>query len=292
MEHTTRKIGPPDRPDWIKVRGLNIDVQRAMAGKLHGSNTVCLSAKCPNIGECFGRGIAAFMIAGTICTRACGFCGVKHGVPEPLDPDEPIRIAGSVHDLGLKYVVITAVTRDDLDDGAAGHFSATVKAIRELNPDTGIEILIPDFGGKREPLQTVLDSRPAILNHNIETVRRLTPVVRSRASYDRSLKLLEMSKRLCPGIPTKSGIMLGLGEEWDEVTTTFQDLLDVGCELVTIGQYLQPRSGQELPVVRYWTPEEFEKLDKTACEMGFSGVASGPFVRSSYFADELAQNLQ
>ena len=263
-----------------------------MAEKLHGCSTVCLSAKCPNIGECFSRGVATFMIAGSICTRSCKFCGVKHGCPEPLDPDEPVRVAEAVRNLGLGFVVVTSVTRDDLPDGAASHYASTIRAIRDLNPETGIEILIPDFKGDSKCLKTILDSNPDILNHNIETVRRLTPIVRSNADYNRSLDVLRNAGELCPDIPTKSGIMVGLGEERDEVIATLSDLREAGCRMVTIGQYLQPRSGRELPVARYWTPDEFEAFKSEALAIGFEAVASGPFVRSSYFAEELSKSVQ
>lgn len=280
------------RPDWIKVRGLNIEVQRSMSEKLHGCNTVCLSAKCPNIGECFAHGVATFMIAGSICTRSCRFCGVKHGLPEPLDPDEPRKVAEAVRNLGLNFVVITSVTRDDLRDGAASHFSSAVEAIRALNPETGVEVLVPDFMGNADSLKVVLESNPAVLNHNIETVRRLTPVVRNKADYDRSLRVIRVAGELRPDIPVKSGLMVGLGEEWDEVIEALRDLLDSGCEIVTIGQYLQPRSGQQIPVARYWTPDEFREIEEKAKSMGFKAVASGPFVRSSYFAEELVKSVQ
>jgi lipoic acid synthetase len=294
VDSQSEKLGnsPAKRPDWIKVRGISIDVQRSMSDKLRGCNTVCLSAKCPNIGECFSHGVATFMIGGSVCTRSCKFCGIKHGQPEPLDPEEPQRVAEAVRSLGLGFVVITSVTRDDLPDGAASHYASTVGAIRKINPDAGIEVLIPDFSGDVNSLKIVLDSNPDILNHNIETVRRLTPIVRSKAEYDRSLEVLRNSSVLRPDIPTKSGMMVGLGEEWSEVIETLTDLRKSGCRIVTVGQYLQPRSGQELPVSRYWTPDEFEEIKKEAFEMGFSAVASGPFVRSSYFAEELAKGVQ
>jgi lipoic acid synthetase len=279
---------PTERPEWIKVRGVQAEVQASMKKILSGCNTVCLSAKCPNLGECFERGVATFMIGGAVCTRACRFCGVKHGKPEPLDPEEPKHVAESAKSLGLRYLVITSVARDDLDDGGAGHFASTVREIHTLVPDTGIEVLIPDFSGSDEALKIVLDSKPQVLNHNIETVRRLAPVVRSRAEYDRSLGVLRSSRRIAPDIPTKSGLMVGLGESWDEVVETLGDMHETGCEIVTIGQYLQPRAGEELPVARYWTPDEFDEIKWAARKIGFKAVASGPFVRSSYFAEDLA----
>ncbi len=281
-------VGSPPRPPWIKVRGTRPDVQDSMTRALSGCNTVCLSAKCPNLGECFGRGTAAFMIGGPVCTRACRFCGVRHGRPDPLDPDEPENVAESAAKLGLRFVVVTGDARDDLEDGGASHYAAAIRAIHERIPDAGVEVLIPDFRGSRDALRTVLDARPSVLNHNLETVRRLTPKIRSVATYDRSLKVLEMSGEIAPGIPLKSGLMVGLGETREEILETLQDLLGVGCRLVTIGQYLQPRAGREIPVVRYWTPDEFDDIRHAALEMGFRGVASGPFVRSSYFAEELA----
>jgi lipoic acid synthetase len=276
------------RPDWIRVRAVGAETQRSMAEALKGCNTVCLSAKCPNLGECFGRGVATFMIGGSVCTRACRFCGVRHGKPQPLDPTEPDKVAESVAKLKLKYVVVTGVARDDLMDGGAGHYAATVRAVRAMNPGTGIEVLIPDFGGSEDALRTVIDAGPTIVNHNVETVRRLTPSVRSKATYERSLGVLSASGRLALGIPTKSGMMVGLGETREEVLETLKDIIAAGCRLVTIGQYLQPRAGHELPVSRYWSPEEFEDLREEARAMGFIGVAASPFVRSSYFAEQLA----
>jgi lipoic acid synthetase len=259
-----------------------------MTEALAGCNTVCLSAKCPNIGECFGRRVATFMIGGSICTRSCRFCGVKHGHPDALDPDEPVRVAEAASRLALRFVVITSVARDDLEDGGAAHFAQTVYAVRERLPDAGIEVLIPDFSGSEDALRTVLDARPSILNHNIETVRRLTPKVRSKATYERSLQVLERAGRLID-IPTKSGMMLGLGETHEEVLETLSDLANVGCRMLTIGQYLQPRAGPQLPVSRYWTPEEFQDLKAAALSMGFAQVASGPLVRSSYMAEQMAK---
>jgi len=278
----------PPRPPWIKVRGVRADVQRQMTEKLRGCNTVCLSAKCPNLGECFSRGVATFMIGGLTCTRACRFCGVRHGKPEPLDPGEPEKVAASAKELGLKFVVVTGVARDDLDDGGAGHYAQTVREIHKTCPGIGVEVLIPDFNCSEESIRTVLEAGPSIMNHNIETVRRLTPSIRSRATYETSLKVLDISRSIAPGIPTKSGLMVGLGEEREEILEAFEDLLKAGCRLLTIGQYLQPRSDAQLAVVCYRTPGEFEEFREIALGMGFSGVASGPFVRSSYFAEELA----
>jgi lipoic acid synthetase len=286
----SRVSAGPERPEWIRVRGVRADVQESMMRKLSGCRTVCLSAKCPNLGVCFGRGVAAFMIGGSTCTRACRFCGVDHGKPQALDPEEPVKVAESAKQLGLRYVVVTGVARDDIEDGGASHYAATVRAIHDLLPDAGVEVLIPDFGGSTEALRTVLESGPSILNHNIETERRLTPQVRSKAGYDRSLGVLSESRRICPEVPVKSGLMVGLGETWDEVIEAFRDLLEHGCRLLTVGQYLQPRAGKQLPVVRYWTPDEFERLRERGLGMGFAGVAAGPFVRSSFFAEELAKS--
>lgn len=290
-EKKTIKPVAPIRPDWIKVKGIRADVQANMTENLSGLNTVCLSAKCPNLGECFSRGVATFMIGGKICTRACAFCGVRHGKPEPLDMSEPERIASSIEKLGLKFAVITGVARDDLHDGGAGHYAETVRAIKRRLPGIGVEILIPDFKVKKSSIETVLNSKPDILNHNMETVRRLTPSIRSKATYDGSLNVLRISRELNGKIPTKSGFMVGLGEEWDEIIETLEDLMNVGCGLVTIGQYLQPRADNRLPVVEYRTPGEFEELKKIAIKMGFRGVASGPFVRSSYMAEETAKSV-
>jgi lipoic acid synthetase len=216
---------------------------------------------------------------------------VHHGVPEPLDATEPDRVAGSVARLGLRFVVVTSVARDDLPDGGASHYAATVAAIRSRAPHVGIEVLIPDYGGSEDALRRVLDARPAILNHNVETVRRLTPKIRSKATYERSIGVLRDSRRIAPDIPTKSGMMVGLGETYEEVVETLRDLAAVGCGLVTIGQYLQPRAGKEIPVQRYWRPEEFEGIRDEALAMGFRNVAAGPFVRSSYFAEEMAKPI-
>jgi lipoic acid synthetase len=276
------------KPPWLKVRIPPADVFNVMHERLGGLKTVCQSAKCPNIGECFRRGTATFLIMGDTCTRNCGFCGVMHGTASPLDPDEPIRVAEAVHKLGLGYAVVTSVTRDDLPDGGASHYSATIEAIRALNPGCRIEVLIPDFRGDVDALRVVVESKPDVLNHNIETVPRLYPKVRPQADYRRSLELLENAAKMSPGLLTKSGLMVGVGETMEEVEGTFHDLLDAGCVLLTIGQYLRP-SRENIPVERYVHPDEFEELRKLAIQMGFRNAASGPFVRSSYFADEQAK---
>lgn len=248
--------------------------------KLH---TVCQEALCPNIGQCFEEGTATFLILGEICTRRCGFCAVASGCPLAPDPQEPERVAQAVQRLGLKYAVVTSVSRDDLPDGGAAIFAQTIARIREYNPECGIEVLVPDFGGSAEALQRVIAAKPDVLNHNVETVPRLYPAVRPKARYQRSLELLRRAKGLDTPILTKSGLMVGLGEDWGEVLQTMADLRGVGCDLLTIGQYLQP-SARHLPIARYYTPQEFEQLKVEGEEMGFRHVESGPLVRSSYRA--------
>lgn len=251
-------------------------------------NTVCREALCPNLSECYSRGTAAFLILGERCTRNCRFCAVDHGPVAIPDPDEPERLAEAVVSMGLRYVVVTSVTRDDLLDGGAGQFAETVRAIRGRAPDTLIEILIPDFQGDDAALYTVLTSMPDVVNHNLETVPRLYETARPQANYRRSLDLLRRAREIAPAIPVKTGLMLGMGEIGDEVKETLGDILDAECRLLTIGQYLAP-SETHMPVERYVTPEEFEDWREEALSMGFSEVASGPFVRSSYRADELYQ---
>lgn len=286
--------GRPRLPKWLRLQLPTTNTfakTRALLSdlKLH---TVCESAKCPNHWECWGRGTATFMIAGDRCTRACGFCAVDTSKPFPLEDDEPERVAEATRRMGLKHVVITAVARDDLKDGGAEHFRLTIEKTREYNPDTIIEVLVPDFLDKDDAIETVLSARPEIFNHNMETVRRLTPSVRSRAKYDRSLSVLEKVKKWSGDkIFTKSGLMLGLGETREELLQTFQDLRGVNCDILTLGQYLQPTL-QHLPVVEFVTPEAFTELGKVAESMGFSHVASGPLVRSSYHADEFSEGRQ
>ncbi|MHB8983819.1 MAG: lipoyl synthase [Carboxydocellales bacterium] len=247
--------------------------------------TVCEGAMCPNMGECFSRGTATFMILGKICTRNCRFCAVNKGRPESLKPSEPFKVGEAVVNLGLKHVVITSVTRDDLADGGARHFALTIKEVHNLSPETSVEVLIPDFLGSREALCLVTEARPEIIGHNIETVPRLYSRVRPQANYLRSLELLNRVKHLDPGISTKSGIMLGLGESEAEVMEVLKDLRQVGCNFITLGQYLQPTK-QHLPVLEFITPEAFEKYGRWAGEMGFSHVVSTPLARSSYHAEE------
>ncbi|MFZ0241219.1 MAG: lipoyl synthase [Desulfobacterales bacterium] len=267
----------PSGPEYEKIRGL---MDR---GRLH---TVCQEAKCPNMWECFSNRTATFLILGDRCTRNCRFCAVAHLPVAPPDEDEPQRVAEAVAEMKLGYVVVTSVTRDDLPDGGAGHFAATIRAIRRRVPETGIEVLIPDFKGDAAALRRVLEARPDVLNHNIETVPRLYADVRPGAFYSRSLALLGRAREIAASVATKSGLMLGLGETDAEIRHTLRDLLDVGCRLLTLGQYLQP-SRDHLPVVRYVPPAEFDRWKQLALQMGFGEVASGPFVRSSYHAQEL-----
>ena len=250
-------------------------------------HTVCEEARCPNIGECWSHGTATFMILGDVCTRACGYCAVAHGRPAALDLAEPTRVADAVAKLELAHVVITSVDRDDVADGGASIFAETVRQIRQRTPNASIEVLIPDFQGNEDALYAVLDSRPDILNHNTETVPRLYRMARSGGKYARTLELLGRSRRYAPAIATKSGIMLGLGEEWDEIVATLTDLQKVGCSILTLGQYLRP-SATHLPMARYYHPDEFQRLKEIALDMGFAHVESGPLVRSSYHAHEQA----
>jgi lipoic acid synthetase len=273
------------RPDWLRVRlpgGPNYsDLKAIMRGlELH---TVCEEAHCPNIGECWEARTATFMILGDTCTRACGFCAVKTGRPLTLDLEEPSRVAEAVERMGLKHAVITSVNRDELEDGGASIFAATIRQVRRRLPECGIEVLIPDFEGNEDALRKVMDAKPDILNHNIETVPRLYPPVRPKGRYPRSLELLQRAKRMDATVFTKSGIMLGLGEDREEVIQVFRDLRAHDVEILTVGQYLRP-SVNHLPIARYWTPEEFADLKREALKLGFRHVESGPLVRSSYHA--------
>jgi len=284
---------PARRPEWLKVRipsGDNyFDLKRLMRGlELH---TVCESARCPNIGECWQHRTAAFMIMGNLCTRRCGFCAVPKGRPAgQVDWEEPERVAEAAAGMGLKYVVVTSVDRDDLEDGGSRVFSLTIEALRRRIPDCKVEVLIPDFRGSDEALETVLAAGPDILNHNIETVPRLYPVARRGSRYERSLRLLRHSREIVPSIPTKSGLMVGLGETFEEVRALLADLAAVGVDIVTIGQYLRP-SGEQLPVARFWQPEEFAALKREGERLGIRHVESGPLVRSSYHAHEQTASL-
>lgn len=275
------------KPDWLKKRIPDPMKMREMRELLDGLrlHTICEEASCPNIGECWGNRTASFLILGEICTRACGFCDVETGRPLPVNFAEPYHIAQAVKRLGLRHAVITSPDRDDLEDKGAGHFAATIRAIHRLCEGTTVEVLISDFDGNEEHLRTVLDADPEILAHNVETVPRLHRKVRPRFRYERSLKVLENSKRLRPDIFTKSNIMVGLGEREDEVIDVMRDMRAVGCDFLTIGQYLQP-SPKHLPVVEYVHPDVFERYKSVAEELGFRYVASGPFVRSSFHAEE------
>ncbi|KAF0996301.1 lipoyl synthase [Geobacillus sp. TFV-3] len=276
------------KPDWLKIK-LNTNENYIGLKKLMRENrlhTVCEEAKCPNIHECWAvRRTATFMILGSVCTRACRFCAVKTGLPTELDWQEPERVAESVRIMNLKHVVVTAVARDDLKDGGAAIFAETVRAIRRKNPFTTIEVLPSDMGGVYENLKILMDARPDILNHNIETVRRLTPRVRARATYERSLEFLRRAKELQPDIPTKSSIMVGLGETKEEIVEAMDDLRANHVDILTIGQYLQPTK-KHLKVVKYYHPDEFQELKEIALSKGFSHCEAGPLVRSSYHADE------
>jgi lipoic acid synthetase len=277
----------PMRPDWLKVRapvGPNYHNLKQLVADMR-LHTVCESARCPNIGDCWERRSATFMILGDICTRACGFCAIKTGRPLELDRDEPERVADAVAYLGLRFAVITSVNRDELDDGGAEIFAETIRAIRRKSPGTGIEVLIPDFEGNWDALACVVEARPDILNHNMESIERLYKIVRPQAKYWRSLELLRRAREMAPDMVTKSGMMLGVGEELDETRKAMQDLRDVDCDVLTLGQYLRP-SVKHIPVIRYVTPEEFAQLKVDGLAMGFKHVESGALVRSSYHADE------
>lgn len=280
------------KPAWLRVHSTNNpEVQRLKQvlreAKLH---TVCEEASCPNIGECFAGGTATFMILGDLCTRRCPFCDVGHGKPLPVDSEEPLRLARTIAQMGLRFVVITSVDRDDLRDGGAAHFAAVIREIRVASPQIGIEILVPDFRGRMDKALAILQQQPPeVFNHNIETVPRLYRQARPGSDYQHSLKLLAEFKALCPQVPTKSGLMLGLGETLDEVREVIRDLRVHGCDLLTVGQYLAP-SQHHLPVARYASPDEFALLKAEAEALGFINVASGPLVRSSYHAE--AQHKQ
>lgn len=275
---------PVRKPAWLKVHlpgsGRYAEVRRLVDG--NGLHTVCQSARCPNVGNCWERGTATFLILGNVCTRACGFCAVENGKPGPVDEGEPQRVANAVGILGLKYAVITSVTRDDLPDGGASLFAATIREIHRRAPGCKVELLIPDFGGNEDALRQVCDAAPDVLNHNIETVHRLYPSVRPQAKYWRSLELLARARSF--GVATKSGFMVGLGETRDEVICTMRDLREAGCERLTIGQYLQP-TDSHLPVIWYIPPEVFAEYRRIGLDLGFRHVESNPLVRSSYHAE-------
>ena len=294
-EEAVRKRGEQSRltqgrrPSWLRVRAPTSASYLQLRALIRdrGLHTVCEEASCPNIGECWGEGTATFLLLGEVCTRNCGFCNVKTGRPMALDPNEPVRIAEAVALMRLRHAVITSVTRDDLPDGGAAVLARTVREICRKAPQCTVELLIPDFDGNGRALQSVLDSGPDILNHNLETVRRLYPTVRPQAGYRRSLEVLQSAKETLSRGLTKSGLMVGLGEEWDEVLGAMDDLSAVGCDILTIGQYLQP-SRYHLPIARYYTPQEFDRLRDEAKARGFVAVESGPLVRSSYHAERHA----
>ena len=274
-------------PEWLKVKapGSAGYLELRQIVKSEGLNTVCEEAHCPNIGECWDRGTATFMVLGDICTRACSYCAVKTGMPTTLDLQEPVRLAETVERLGLRYAVITSVDRDDLPDGGAFIFAQCIRQIRKRLPSCKVEVLIPDFEGNLDALAMVMEAKPDTLNHNIETVRRVFSRVRPKGDYDMSLELLANAKSLDGDTVTKSGMMVGLGESWDEILETMRDLRSVDCDLLTIGQYLRP-SDKHAPLARWYTPGEFDELRREGEALGFRHVASGPLVRSSYHADE------
>jgi len=281
---------PKSKPEWLKARapmGENYHQLKKLARGL-GLHTVCESAQCPNIGECWNHRTATFMLLGNVCTRRCGFCAVPKGRPEAIDWGEPVRVAEAVAELGLEYAVITSVNRDDDNVGGARVFAKTIREIRRQKPGCRVEVLIPDFQGNEEALQTVLAAAPDILNHNTETVPRLYRVVRSGARYERTLRLLERGKQIAPGMVTKSGVMVGLGESVSELIEVFRDLGSRGVDILTVGQYLRP-SRDHLPIARFYTPDEFLFLKQEALRYGFRHVESGPLVRSSYHAHEQAE---
>jgi lipoyl synthase len=278
------------KPNWLKVKAPGgaayVEVRRLMRElKLH---TVCEEAHCPNVGECWNHRAATFLIMGDVCTRNCAYCAVAHGAPLPLDPEEPRRLAEAVRTMALRHVVVTSVDRDDVPDGGAAHYAAVVREIRLRMAETTVELLIPDFKGSEAALRTVVDARPDILNHNLETVPRLYRMARPGGRYDRALELLARAKRMDPLQVTKSGIMVGLGETWDEAVAALRDLRAVGTDLVTVGQYLRP-SASHMPVARFYTPDEFAELARIGGALGFRHTESGPLVRSSYHAWEQAE---
>ena len=286
-------ITPLKKPEWIRVKAGNSQTFYEVKRKLraHSLHTVCEEASCPNIGECFGKGTATFMILVDLCTRRCPFCDVAHGRPKPPDAQEPFNLARTVADLGLKYVVITSVDRDDLRDGGAAHFAQCIRAVRERSPATRIEVLTPDFRSRLDKaLDALAQGLPDVMNHNLETAPRLYRMARPGADYAHSLKLLKDFKARFPGIPTKSGIMVGLGETDEEILQVMRDLRDHGVDMLTVGQYLQPTSGH-LPVLRYVEPARFKEYEREALAMGFAHAACGPLVRSSYHADQQAHGV-
>ncbi len=289
----SKTLNKQPKPDWIKIKLTTGDNYNEIKSMMRSKtlHTVCEEARCPNIYECWANRTATFMILGDICTRACRFCAVNTGMPTELDLQEPERVAEAAEQMNLRHCVVTSVARDDLKDGGAYIFAETVKAIRKRLPLCSVEVLIPDFMGCDDSLKIVMDAKPDILNHNIETVERMSDRVRAKAKYKRSLQLLQNAKRMQPDIPTKSSIMLGVGEKWDEILQTMDDLRAVDCDIMTIGQYLQP-TPKHLNVEKYYTPEEFALLKEEGLKRGFSHVESGPLVRSSYHAHEQVKSAE
>ena len=288
----TANARPPRRPAWIRVRAPSGATYEWLRGMMRSKSlhTVCEEAMCPNLGECWGSGTATFLMMGDVCTRSCGFCDIKTGRPAPLDWLEPERVARAVQAMNLRHAVITSVNRDERPDGGAPIFAMVIRRIRQLQPDCSVEVLIPDFKGSREALQIVLEARPEILNHNVETVPRLFRAVQPQDRYEWALATLRNAKQLDPEVLTKSGIMLGLSETLDEVRAVLDDLRACGVDIITIGQYLQP-SKRHLTIARYYTPDEFEDLKRYGMEIGFRWVESGPLVRSSYHAEQQVRAL-
>ena len=279
--------GPARAPAWIREKRLRLadlhEIKRVMRSQ--GLHTVCEEARCPNRGECFARGTATFLLLGDVCTRACGFCDIANGRPRPVDPAEPLRVAQAAREMGLQFVVVTSVDRDDLPDGGASHFAGTVRALRALAPEAGIEVLTPDFRGSRESVRTVVQAGPDVFNHNVETVERLYPAARRGSKLERSLSVLAAAKEIDPALTTKSGLMVGLGETAPEVLDLLSRIRAAQVDIVTIGQYLRP-SRENLPVAEYVSPDVFDSYREAGEAMGFRHVFSGPFVRSSYRAEE------
>lgn len=288
MRKSTRR-----HPEWLRVKAPSGENYTFLKELMRSKNlhTVCEEARCPNISECWGAGTATFLILGDICTRSCGFCNIKTGRPLAIDWQEPERLAAAVQSMNLKHVVITSVNRDERKDGGAPIFAMCIQRIREVQPDCSVEVLIPDFKGDGDALKIVMDARPEILNHNVETVPRLFKKVQPQDKYEWAMTTLENAKQMDPEVLTKSGIMLGLGEEWDEVLAVMQDLVDRKVDILTVGQYLQPNRKKHLPTEHYYPPAEFEKLRQIGYEMGFRWVESAPFVRSSYRAEQQVRAL-
>ena len=285
-------FGRTPKPEWLKVRAPGSENYLKIRGLMRELklNTVCEEAHCPNIGECWHHGTATFMIMGDVCTRACGYCNVTHGAPNTLDESEPKKLARAVGEMALAYVVVTSVDRDDLPDFGAGHFATTIREIKAVRPECRVEVLIPDFQGQEAPLRAVLDAKPDVLNHNTETVPRLYRQARPGGRYTRALELLDRARTIAPNIPTKTGIMVGLGETMPEIVEVLTDLRKIDIKILTVGQYLRP-SAAHLPMERYYTPDEFKEIKRIALDLGFGHVESGPLVRSSYHAHEQADSF-